>query len=147
MDQVIAALEALVAGALSPERWPFLTVCFTLAVIGHIVSTRLFTREQAYAFRGTARLDRATHMFFWWGRETMPAHPILAGLLLALIWRDPEGQGWSWPASAAYWTFCGALSLFVWICIKAALKHKGVVLELPGDSVRPKNLAPKDLTE
>jgi len=79
-------------------------------------------------------------MFFWWGRETMPAHPIMCGLLLAALWRDPEGRGWSWPQSAAYWTFCGALSLFVWICIKASLKHRGVVLELPGDSVRPKRL-------
>lgn len=136
MDSIAAALYNLIAGALSAEHWPFLTVCFTLAVVGQIASTRVFTREQAYLFRGKGR-GAWLHGFFWWGRETLPAHPIAAGLLLALVWRDPEGQGWAWIESAAYWTFCGATSLFAWIVAKAFAKHRGVLLTLPGDSERP----------
>lgn len=136
MDQLSEALWGLLAGALSPEHWPFFAVCLILTVLGQVASTRVFTREQAYLFRGKGR-GAWLHGFFWWGRETLPAHPIAAGLVLALLWRDPEGQGWAWIVSAVYWTFCGATSLFAWIAVKAWAKHKGVLLTLPGDSDRP----------
>lgn len=136
MDQATEALWGLVAGALSPEHWPFLSVFLILVVLGQISSTRVFTRERAH-LRREGRAARFWHGLFWWGRETLPGHPIAIGFLLACAWQDPEGKGWPWIASAAYWMACGAASLFGWVILKGIAKHRGIELTLPGDSSRP----------
>lgn len=106
-----AAVDSFISGLLSPERWPLWAFAVICAIVGQVTSTRVFTRERAYL--------KALHQpIWWWGRETLPLHPIVAGILLGLLWRDPEGKLWSRAASSTYFAFAGAVSTVLWIVIK-----------------------------
>jgi len=122
-------------------HWPFVMVMFIFAVIGQFTSKSVFTRERAYR-KSTGPWykfwERQT--FWWWGRETLPVHPIMTGGLLGLIWQNPEGSepAWSLISSVVYFAGSGVSSLFVWAFLKGYLKQKGIDLELPGvDSLTP----------
>jgi len=125
-----AALDSFISGSLSMERWPFWAFAVICAIVGQVTSKSVFTRERAYL--------KALHQpLWWWGRETLPLHPIIAGTLLGLLWKDPEGKAWGSAASCVYFAFAGAVSTVLWIFIKGIAKRRGVELSLPGESVPP----------
>lgn len=138
MDQVFAAFGKLIAGAADAKHWPFFSVMVTLSVLGHIMSTRVFTRKRAYTDYGPSVLGQLEHKLWHWGRETLPFHPFMVAIfVLCPLWPDPEGDGLKPIATANYWIFCATLSLFAWIIVKAIAKERGITLALPGESVRP----------
>ncbi len=124
------ALDTFISNLLTPERWAFWAVAVIFAVIGTVSAQRVFTRERAY-------MKDRWQPVWWWGRETLPLHPIFAGVLLGLVWHDPEGKIWPKVASATYFAFAGAISTVLWVIIKGIAKKKGVELTLPGDSSKP----------
>jgi len=124
---------------------PFLGVTFILLVIGHRLSTRVFTKSRAYRFYGPGPQGKWKWRFFYWGRETLPMQPILAGVVIGLLWRDPEGLGWNRAASVAYFASSGAISMMLWAVMKAWAKKKGLVLLLPGESEPPVGIQPESL--
>lgn len=146
MEQLALALEALLTNAISTEHWPFFAVMTVLAVVGQIMSKRVFTRENARFNFGSGTLGKLLHEWFYWGRETLPLHAILCSGLLSFAWRDPEGRGWNAAATTTYWLLCGVSSLFTWAAIKGWAKRKGIALEMLGDSGRPPSLPPEALT-
>lgn len=119
------------------EHWPFFAVACVLSVIGQFTSVRIFTRERAYADLGKDWLGKALHWWFYWGRETLPLHPIAAGFLTGKLWIDPLSKGWGAHASMWYFAFAGFVSLGVWVWLKGKAKEHGLVLELPGETVPP----------
>ncbi len=125
-------LEELAGQLLSLDHWPWLAVCSMFAIIGQFTSTRLFTKARAYSDRG-----KIAHAILYWGRETLPLHPILAGIVLAFFWPDPEGKGWALAPTAAYFGSAGVASIFAWVILKARAKKKGLNLQLPGASTVP----------
>lgn len=131
---MLESFETFVAYWLSPERWPFWSIALIFTVIGQFTSTKLFTRVRAYQ-----KWPKHWHRHFWfWGRETLMLHPILAGFVTgALLWPDPEGLGWTAVSSASYFGAAGVVSMFLWRLIGAIAKARGVQLTLPGESVRP----------
>lgn len=129
MDQ----LENLLTQVFDIGHWPWVAMAAIYAIIGQFTSKRLFTRERAYAEE-----SGFWHWFWYWGRETLPIHPIAAGATTGLLWSDPEGAGWGGPASMAYFASAGVASLFAWMWLKAKAKQKGIDLKLPGASVVPK---------
>ncbi len=137
MEQIWEAVYGAVSALVSIDRWPFFAVLAVFTIIGQFTSTRLFTRERAYG--------REPHWLWYWGRETLPLHPIATGSLLGLFWQDPEGAGWGWQASVAYFASAGVCSLFAWMLIKGKLKERGIDLKLPGSSVPPP-VQPDDIT-
>jgi hypothetical protein len=125
------AFDAFVASLLTVERWPFWAIAVIFAIIGEFTSKSVFTRPRAYA-KGRYQ------SFWWWGRESLPLHPVLTGAALGFfVWVDPEGAGWSRVASGAYFAFAGAISLVLWVIIKGIAKQRGVDLELPGQTPIP----------
>jgi hypothetical protein len=135
MDEILTVLTEQVL-----PHWPFVMVTAIFAVIGQVMSKSVFTREQAYKKRSAPWYKFwETQNFWWWGRETLPLHPIMSGALLGCIWQNPEGfdPAWGLPASAAYFAGAGVASLFAWAVAKAILKKKGINLELPGISSNP----------
>jgi len=132
---MLDAIESLGKDMLTLDRWPFWATVMVFTVIGQFTSTKLFTRERAYK-KWPKVWQR--HLW-WWGRETLMLHPIFAGGALGLLWRDPEGRGWSMAASPAYFAAAGVLSMFAWALLKGALKKRGIVIALPGASEPPPN--------
>lgn len=130
MEQVLEAAWGALSALVSIDRWPFVAVCAVFTIIGQFTSTRLFTRDRAYRVK--------PHWFWYWMRETLPLHPVVSGALVGLLWSDPEGAGWGWQASVAYFSGAGVLSLFTWMLIKGKLKDHGMDLTLPGGSQPPK---------
>lgn len=129
MDPIDQFLESM----LTLERWPFWSAVLIFTVIGQFTTLNLFTRERAYAtWEKTWQV-----WFWWWGRETLMLHPLLAGLVLGLLWQDPEGAGWRAVGSMMYFATAGAVSLFLWAAIKSFAKKRGLKLTLPGSSSSP----------
>lgn len=129
------ALDQFFSSMLTLERWPFWSAVLVFMIIGHFTSRRLFTRERAYIDWGMPAVG--VRPFWYWGRETLVLHPLLGGAVLGALWQDPEGAGWRLVPSMMYFAAAGAVSLLVWVPIKAAAKKRGLKLSLPGDSDRP----------
>lgn len=112
-------------------HWPFAVAAAVLAVFGRVMD-RIFTREQAYVLDARGQ-KRGTRPFWFWARETMPAHPIVAGLVLGCFMPDPEGAHWSRGLIVLYFVGAGIAGLGGWIYLKARVK----TFPLPGDSEPP----------
>jgi hypothetical protein len=124
------ALDQFIASMLTLERWPFWSAALIFTLIGHFMSESVFTRPRAY-------MKDKHQWFWWWGRESQVLHPISAGVVLGLLWPDPEGRHWPQVASCAYFAVAGALSLVLWVIIQGVARKKGITLTLPGDSDKP----------
>lgn len=114
-------------------HWPF--VCWTIVsmLVGQVMAHRIFTLEQA-------KKKRKTQWIWWWGRKTLPLHPVVTGSLLGLVWRNPEGADPAWVLAAdiGYFALAGALSIWGYQFLKGLAKSRGVDLDsLPGDSTPP----------
>lgn len=128
------AFDTIVSNMLSPDHWPFWAVALVFAVIGEFTSKSLFTRERAYC-AGCSWWRREV---WYWGRESLPLHPIFAGAALGgLLWADPLGRQWSNIASAFYFAAAGGVSLVFWVILKGILKKQGIKVVLPGRSPLP----------
>ena len=126
-------LEFFQTHVLNLEHAPFKGVVFVFWIIGHFMSTSVFTRARAYA-KGKFQ------WFFWWGRESLELHPILSGCLLGMIWVDPEKIGMNMLESMLYFAAAGVCSLFVWALVKSVMKKNNISgFRLPGESERPKS--------
>lgn len=117
--------------------WPLIAVTAVFTIVGQFFSTRVFTKERAYDDYGRDRLGRSVKWFMWWGRETLPLHPIAAGFALGKKWVDPFAMGWDSHESQWAFALCGFASLGVWIVLKSRAKKLGIVLELPGETIPP----------
>lgn len=116
------------------EHWPFLVMAAVFWTIGHFMETSVFTRARAY--------DKGKlQWFWWWGRESMELHPLVAGALVGLLWANPEhaDPAWPWMASVGYFMGAGFVSLFGWLIITKVLVKFGIkdAIHLPGESKPP----------
>lgn len=115
---------------------PFLGATLILLIVGQWLSG-VFTKSRAYRFYGNTRAGKWKWRCFYWGRELLPAFPILLGVLIGLLWKDPEERGWRRAASVGYFASAGAVSMMLWAIIKGWSKKKGIALTLPGESEPP----------
>lgn len=127
------AFDTFIGSMLTLERWPFWAAVLIFTLIGQFTSKNLFTRERAYA---SYTVPWHKH-FWWWGRETLVIHPLIAGFVLGTIWQDPEGAGWKLIGSQMYFAAAGAVSVPFWAIVKAIAKKRGYALALPGESSNP----------
>ncbi len=122
------------AWAFASPHWPGLTWSLIAMVVGQVMKNGIFTKPQA------AKL-RKTQWIWWWGRKTLPLHPVLAGALVGLLWQDPvEGQNWPFIGSVIYFAFFGAVSTWLFEVIRGLAKTKGIELKELGKSVPPPKL-------
>lgn len=131
-----SAFDQFVSSMFTLDRWPFWSAVLVFMVIGQFTSKRLFTRERAY-LDPTKGIAGGTRPIWYWGRETLVVHPIVAGMLLGIFWQDPEGMHWKLAPSMMYFAAAGAVSLLGWVLLRGFAKKRGVRLSLPGDSDRP----------
>ena len=119
--------------AIAPH-WPFVAAMFILASIGQVVKGTVWTRDNFLKYR--MRTPNAVlWRFFWWGRKTLPLHPVAAGALLGLTPGVPLGTGIEGTTAAVlYFAFAGVFSTWAFAIVKAWAKSKDIDLKLPGDS-------------
>lgn len=125
-------------------HWPGLCVFFILTIVGQHMSLKVFTRPRAYKNYGKGAGAKWKWRFFYWGRETLALQPILAGILIGLVWVDPEGHNWTRATSVGYFATAGTASLFGWALLKGLLKKRGIELQLPGGESVPPDRLPYD---
>jgi hypothetical protein len=115
------------------DHWPFAVMALIFWVCGHFFARSVFTGKRA-------QRPGKMQWFWWWGRESLELHPILAGALVGLLWVDPEGADWGRVESVAYFAGAGASSLFLWVLMSNLLEKMGVdsgALRMPGESKPP----------
>lgn len=118
METLASILQAIL------PHWPFFTAMVIFTITGQVAKEAVFPK------RGW--LTRKPVWLFYWGRKTLPLHPILLGAGLGLVWRNPDPLTTNLPASMAYFAFAGALSVWCFEVVKALLKKEGIDLEIPG---------------
>lgn len=114
------------------QHWPGLAWLGICALIGRVMNKSVFTHAQAHK-KGKYQ------WFWWWGRKSLTLHPVAAGALLGIWWKNPEGAVPAWPtiASMVYFGFFGGFSVWVYETAKNLLKKKGIDLEAALDSTPP----------
>lgn len=134
MDELLSLLATQIL-----PHWPFVSVTLILTIIGQFTSKSLFTRDRAY-------LKGPYSFFWWWGRETLPLHPLLTGLFIGFLWSNPEGADPAWKPVASYFYFAGAgvASLFAWSVLRGTLKKRGIDLDIFATSIPPAPLPDTD---
>lgn len=130
MDTVKSILEAVI------QHWPFVAWLMVSMLIGQVMKTAVFTKE---SFK-----TKKPKWLFWWGRKTLVVHPIVAGLLIGLAWRNPEPSVDTLPECMGYFAMAGALSVWAYELLKGLAKKEGFDLKLPGvdDSTIPPSAPP-----
>lgn len=107
----------------------FFATTLLFMVMGQVSKTSIFPKN--------GWLTRKPIWFFWWGRKTLPLHPILGGFLLGLMWHHPEPGINTIPAAMTYFAVAGALSVWAYEFLKGLAKKQGIDLSLPGEEDDP----------
>jgi hypothetical protein len=119
-------------------HWPFAAVVVILAVVGQFMKGVVWTRPNFLRWRMTTP-NAVLWRVFWWGRKTMPLHPVCAGAVLGTIPGIPVGTGIDGrPATILYFAFAGVISTWAFAMIKGWAKREyDLDLQLPGESSPP----------
>lgn len=115
-------------------HWPFFCWLFLAMLIGQVMKKTLWTKSNA--------VHKKPHWFWWWNYKAMVLHPVAAGILLGLLWQNPERADPVWPlaASCGYFAMAGGLSTWAYEALKMLAKKKADIdLSLPGLSDPPKD--------
>ena len=105
-------------------HWPFIAAVIVFMLIGQVMKGAVFTRTAHHRLKPT--------WLFWWGRKTLPLHPVLAGIVLGIFWREPEPGMVRLIESIGYFALAGAISVWAYEGLKAFAKTRGIDLRLPG---------------
>lgn len=125
------SLIDLINSQLLPH-WPFVSWLIVAMLFGQVMKNALWTKENAR--------HRKPHWFWWWGYKSMVLHPVFAGALVGLLWRNPEAGVDGVSASVGYFAMAGALSTWSYQVIRSAIrKRAGIEIDLPGISDEPKD--------
>lgn len=106
-------------------HWPFFAWMAIAMIIGRVVTLNIFTK--------TAHYTRKPVWFWWWGRKTLALHPILAGAMLGIFWRNPEPGVDTLAACMGYFAASGGLSVWAYELVKGLAKKQGYDLKIPGE--------------
>ena len=113
-------------------HWPFVAAMVVFMIIGRVATKSVFTKD--------AHKKRLPVWFWWWGRKTLPLHPIVAGMFLGLLWGNPEAGVDTTAECMGYFALAGGISVWAYEFLKGIAKKEGIDLSLPGvddDSVPP----------
>ena len=124
MDKAIDILNMQVL-----PHWPFIAWFVIAMLVGQVMVKSIFTKKHAETLKPK---------WLWhWARKTLPLHPVFTGVVIGLLWRNPEaGVSGALPA-ATYFAVSGALSVWLYETIKRRAEKHGVDLTLPGQTKPP----------
>lgn len=110
------------------QHWPFVAFALVAAVVVQVAKATVWTEARAKGKRAVAHL-------FWWGRKTLPLHPVVLGAAFGLIPGLPASDGVpdTLAAHALYFAAAGLVSTWVFDALKGLAKQRGVELGPPPD--------------
>ena len=101
------------------SHWPFMAFALIVAVTVQVLKATVWTMRRAE--KGKAR------GFFWWGRKTLPLHPVAVGCLVALIPGIPASEGVATlAAKMLYYAASGLTATWIFAVIKSLAKRRGI---------------------
>lgn len=112
-------------GMLQPvlDHWPFIAFALMAATVTQVFKGTVWTAAHAKG-RG------AIAGFYWWGRKTLPLHPVLVGAVFGLIPGLPLSTGMTHTLATAalYYGAAGLASTWAFSIVKSMAKRRDVVL-------------------
>lgn len=125
-------MEELLNDFIVPH-WGFLVVSAVFAIVGQVTKGTIWTRDNVIKHQGSWK-----HHVLWWGRKTMPLHPVIGGLALGLLPGMPLPEAIDTTTqSVLYYVGAGVSSTWIFSVVKQMAKKKGIDLTMPGQSVVP----------
>jgi sulfite exporter TauE/SafE len=121
------------------SNWPFVVVSLILAGLGQTMKGTFFTKENIQKYHG-----RAMGELIWWGRKTLPQHPVFIGAILGFVPGMPVPEFIATTAAkVTYFAGAGMASTWMFNVIKQLLKEKGIELD-SSNSIAPSPPPPAD---
>ena len=98
-------------------HWPFFAWLAIAAIVGRFMSREVFTKERA--------LYRWPQAFWTWGRRTLPLHPMVAGVVVGLFYREPPALQTSRFPAWLYFGAAGALAPYLYDVVRCWARKRG----------------------
>lgn len=122
------------------SHWPFIVVALVFSTFGQVMKGVVFTRRNIEgAFASAIGGRRIIGHLLWWGRKTMPLHPVMAGGAVSFMPGMPAAPGIDTQAELTlYFLGAGVCSTWMFSMLKTFAKKQGY--ELPSvatDSLPP----------
>jgi len=117
-------------------HWPFVAASLIFAMFGQVVKGTLFTRDNILKYKGNGPAWLGE--LLWWGRKTMPVHPVVAGILLGFVPGMPVGPGVdAGAATVLYFGAAGMASTWAFALLRQLAKRQGIELDIPRQTDPP----------
>lgn len=108
--------------------WPLITAATSLYIMGEFFKRYVWTKEKAASKGG----------LWLWARRTLPFHPMVAGALIGVVWRDPQAGVEGLVPSMGYFVGAGLLAVVFFNILRQMLKKKyDLKVEIFADSLPP----------
>ncbi len=105
-------------------HWPLFVVSGALALLGQVLKGSLFSKVMA-----------EKHVVMWWGRKTLPVHPVFIGMTIGFVPGVPVGPGITTTAAQViYFMGAGLLSTWLFSFLKQIAKKRGFDFKRPGEN-------------
>lgn len=116
------------------QYWSFVAASMLFATVGTVMKNTVFTNDNIVKYK----LQRPWFgELLWWGKKTMPLHPVLGGLVMSFIPGIPVADiVKNQAATTLYYCFAGLSSTWAFAVIKGLAKDKGLELDF-GDATIP----------
>lgn len=126
MDSVFSALG---------EHWAFFAAALIFSVVGQVMKGAVFTKERiARHYVSKPWLNK----LLWWGRKTLPLHPVIAGVAIANVPGMPvPAMITSGAGAMLYFGLAGIFSTWAFDILQGVLKKQGIELSSVMDSRPP----------
>lgn len=100
-------------------HWPGVAWSLIGMLLVQVGKNSIFSKSAAHS-------DRKGSVICWWGRKTLPLHPVLLGVVLGIFWQNPQGADppWPWIGSLVYFAAFGVGSSFAFEAIRGLLKSR-----------------------
>lgn len=107
-------------------HWAFATFALISALVVQVFKASVWTKVRAESIDPRASA-------YWWGRKTLPLHPVIAGALAGLIPGMPYGPGVpdTIAAHVLYYAAAGLVSTWAFNVLKSLARRRGIELSVP----------------
>lgn len=122
-------------------HWPFIVATLIFATMGQVMKATVFTKANVVKYKASdSKLGRIVGELLWWGRKSLPMHPVIAGALLGGVPGIPVSAPMGEVATAVkqlYYAGAGMASTWAFAILKSVAKKRGIELDMPRESTVP----------
>ena len=99
-------------------------------MLGQVMKATVFTKANITKYKTGG--PKALGELLWWGRKTLPMHPVVAGIGLGFVPGMPVGPGITTGAAVIlYFAGAGIASTWAFAVLQTLAKKQGIVIDVP----------------